>query len=67
MSLELLIDPEPRERVGRRLVEERLHRLDFEEFHVINEQFEGHLEGNILRRRASWRFGNTRTEMGSAF
>jgi hypothetical protein len=40
MPTQLLVDPEARERVDRCLVEERLRRLDFQEFYVINKQFE---------------------------
>ena len=66
MLPQLLLNPEVREGVGRCLTEEHLHRLDFEKFHIVNEQFEGHLEGNILRRRTSWWLGNAWAEMCGA-
>jgi hypothetical protein len=62
----LLLDPEAQEGLVRRLTEEHLHRLDFEKFDVIDEQFEGHLDGNVLRRRSPWWFWDARAEMVGA-
>jgi hypothetical protein len=58
MPSQLLINPEAHGGGGRRLTEERLYRLDCEKFDIINQQFKGKLEGNILLGWCPWRFGN---------
>jgi hypothetical protein len=40
MPPQLLLKPEAREEVDCRVAEEVLHALNFEEFHIIDEEFE---------------------------
>lgn len=67
MPQQLLLGPEAREQVGCRLTEECLHWLDFEECDVLHQQCKGHLEGNILRRRSTWRLRYPGAKVCGAF